>query len=82
MSASVTGFGADRSFEYAKAERIVDLQFGYEFQSGAAKGLSLLVQVNNATNEPYEEYYNQDETQVRQNSRYGRTVLFGINYKM
>ncbi len=80
--AEVTGFGADRSFEYAKAERIVDLQFGYEFQSGAAKGLSLLVQVNNATNEPYEEYYNNDPTQVRQNTKYGRTVLFGINYKL
>ncbi|MDT7834207.1 TonB-dependent receptor [Aquabacterium sp. OR-4] len=80
--AEVTGFGADRAFEYAKAESIVDLQLGYEFSSGPAKGLSLLVQVNNATNEPYEEYYNNDPTQVRQNTKYGRTMLFGINYKM
>ena len=62
-----------------KAERIVDLQFGYEFQSGAAKGLSILVQVNNATNEPYREL-DSNGTQTKLDT-YGRTVLFGVTYK-
>jgi iron complex outermembrane recepter protein len=78
----ITGFGADREFTYVKSERILDLQLGYEFQSGPAKGLSLLLQVNNLTNAVYEEYYNNDPTQVRQSTKYGRTFLFGINYKL
>jgi iron complex outermembrane recepter protein len=77
----VTGFGADRTFEYVKKEQITDLQVGYEFQSGAAKGVSLLLQVNNLNNEPYVEYYNNDPTQTRQVTRYGRSYLFGVNYK-
>jgi len=77
----VTGFGADREFIYIKKESITDLQLGYEFQSGAAKGLSLLVQVNNLNNEPYSEYYSGDPTQTKQYTNYGRTYLFGVNYK-
>lgn len=79
--AEVTGFGADRAFEYAKKEQVTDLQLGYEFQSGAAKGLSILFQVNNVGNEPYVEYYNNDTTQTRQVTRYGKTYLLGVNYK-
>jgi iron complex outermembrane recepter protein len=77
----ITGFGADREFTFVKPERIIDLQLGYEFSGGFAKGLSLLLQVNNVTNEPYQEFYNNDPTQVRQITKYGRTVLFGANYK-
>jgi iron complex outermembrane recepter protein len=77
----ITGFGADRSFEYVKGETIIDLQVGYEIQSGPAKGLSLLFQVNNASNEPYVEYYDNDPTKTRQYTTYGRTYLLGANYK-
>lgn len=77
----VTGFGADRAFEYVKKEKVTDLQLGYEFQSGPAKGLSLLLQVNNLGNEPYVEYYNNDITQTKQYTKYGKTYLFGVNYK-
>ena len=77
----VTGFGADRTFEYVKKEKVTDLQLGYEFQSGMAKGLSVLFQVNNLGNEPYVEYYNNDLTQTKQYTRYGKTYLFGVNYK-
>ncbi|MFG6428356.1 TonB-dependent receptor [Roseateles sp. LYH14W] len=79
--AEVTGFGADRAFEYAKKEQVTDLQLGYEFQGGAAKGLSVVFQINNVGNEPYVEYYNNDLTQTRQYTRYGKTYLFGVNYK-
>jgi iron complex outermembrane recepter protein len=77
----VTGFGADRTFEYVKKETVTDLQLGYEFQSGAAKGLSILFQVNNVGNEPYVEYYNNDLTQTKQYTKYGKTYLLGVNYK-
>lgn len=77
----ITGFGADREFTFVKPERVLDMQLGYEFTSGVAKGLSLLLQVNNLGNEPYQEFYNDDPTQVRQISTYGRTVLLGLNYK-
>jgi len=77
----VTGFGADRTFEYVKKEKVTDLQLGYEFQSGPAKGLSVLLQVNNLGNEPYVEYYNNDLTQTKQYTKYGKTYLFGVNYK-
>ncbi|MFN3304025.1 MAG: TonB-dependent receptor [Roseateles sp.] len=77
----VTGFGADRTFEYVKKEKVTDLQLGYEFQSGMAKGLSVLFQVNNLGNEPYVEYYNQDLTQTKQYTKYGKTYLLGVNYK-
>ncbi len=77
----VTGFGADRTYEYVKKEQVTDLQVGYEFQSGMAKGLSVLFQVNNVGNEPYVEYYNNDLTQTKQYTRYGKTYLLGVNYK-
>ncbi|MCY4744162.1 TonB-dependent receptor [Pelomonas sp. UHG3] len=77
----VTGFGADRTFEYVKKEKVTDLQLGYEFQGGMAKGLSVLFQINNVGNEPYVEYYNNDLTQTKQYTKYGKTYLFGVNYK-
>ncbi|MCV2370855.1 TonB-dependent receptor [Roseateles oligotrophus] len=77
----ITGFGADRTFTYGQKETITDMQVGYEFQSGMAKGVSVLLQVNNLGNEAYTEYYDADPTRTRQVSNYGRTYLFGVNYK-
>ena len=64
------------------AEQIVDFQTGYEFREGTFKGLSLLFQVNNVTNEPYREF------DIGSNFRaealygeYGRTLLVGGVYK-
>jgi iron complex outermembrane receptor protein len=78
--AETEGFGADREFKYARGETLVDLQLGYEFSRGFAKGLGLLVQVNNATNEPYREYEvgSGNDTKLDEN---GRTILFGVSYK-
>ena len=53
----------------------------------AGLGLVLLVlvivlfQVNNLGNEPYVEYYNNDLTQTKQYTKYGKTYLLGVNYK-
>ena len=78
--AEIEGFGADREFKYARAETLVDLQLGYEIQSGFAKGLNFLVQVNNATNEPYREYNNTNNLDTKLDEN-GRTILFGVSYK-
>jgi iron complex outermembrane receptor protein len=76
----VTGFGADREFRYIKAERVTDAQIGYAFGSGTFKGLSVLLQVNNLNNEPYQTY---DSTPNKPNqyTTYGRTTLLGVSYK-
>ncbi len=78
--AEIEGFGADREFKYARGETLVDVQFGYEIQSGPAKGLNFLVQINNARNEPYREYNAGSNTDTKLDE-YGRTVLFGVSYK-
>jgi iron complex outermembrane recepter protein len=78
--AEIKGFGADKEFKYARAETVVDVQLGYEIQSGFAKGLNFLLQVNNANNEPYREF---DISSGRDTKldEYGRTILFGVSYK-
>ncbi len=77
--AEIEGFGADREYKYADAETVTDLQLGYEIQTGPAKGLNFLLQVNNVTNEPYRELdVNGSETKL---DKYGRTMLFGVTYK-
>ena len=76
----ISGFGADRELVFIKPEKAVDLQLGYEFNTGMAKGLSLLLQVNNLTNAPYARYTDTPDTPKEYNT-YGRTMLFGANYK-
>lgn len=77
--AEIEGFGAERTYKYAAAETVTDLQFGYEIQSGIAKGLNILLQVNNLTNEPYREL-DGNGTQTKLDT-YGRTTLLGVSYK-
>ncbi len=77
----ITGFGASRTYTYIKAESIIDLQLGYEFQAGAAKGLSLLLQVNNANDAKYQEFDSVTGS-VNKTNAYGKTVMFGLNYKL
>lgn len=79
----VQGFGADRETRYVKAEKILDFQTSYEFKQGSMEGLSVLLQVNNLDNEPYQEFFRDPGTPDRPRSynEYGRTVLLGLNYK-
>ena len=77
----ITGFGADRELRYVKGERVIDFQIGYEFYEGALKGLGILLQVNNANNSAYQTYQVSTDRPVEY-QKYGRTVLFGVNYKM
>ncbi len=76
----IEGFGGDREYRFTRQETIVDVQLGYEIQSGPAKGLNFLLQVNNATNEPYREYDFSSGRDTKTDT-YGRTLLFGVTYK-
>jgi len=71
----------DRELTYFQGEKVVDLQFGYEFQTGSMKGLSLLVQMNNVNDAPYMRY-RKTKDNVIEDKRFGRTVMIGLNYKM
>ncbi|WP_297506758.1 TonB-dependent receptor [uncultured Caulobacter sp.] len=77
----VTGFGNGRNYRMVKGESVVDSQIGYTFDKGPMAGLSVLAQVNNLTDEPFTTFQNNDERQVIDYQRYGRTYLIGLNYK-
>jgi iron complex outermembrane receptor protein len=74
------------SYTQIKGETVTNLQAGYEFREGRAKGLSFLVQVNNLTNSPYQtsqiSNFNVGPvvTPLEYNS-FGRTILLGVNFK-
>lgn len=80
----IIGFGGDRTLTYIKGEKIIDLQLGYEFDKGWAKGLSLLLQVNNLGNTPFIRYKQHPDGSKEEieNTKYGKTILFGLNYKL
>jgi iron complex outermembrane receptor protein len=69
------------------AETQYDFQMGYSFEHGAYKGLSILLQVNNVTNEPSvqtagPEVGGNGKGQLPwKYNTYGRQFLLGANYK-
>ncbi len=78
----------DRIYQNTMPESTVDLQVGYDFPDGGRlSGLSVLLQVNNVTNEPY-----RTETTAGGISEtvflpsdykeYGRQYLLGFRYKL
>jgi iron complex outermembrane recepter protein len=79
----VQGFGADRETRFIEGEQLIDFQTSYEFGPGRLDGLTLLLQVNNVTNESYREFFRDPGTPDRPRSynEYGRTILFGATYK-
>ncbi|MBV7537078.1 TonB-dependent receptor [Duganella sp. sic0402] len=76
----IGNFANDRALRYVVGENVIDFQIGYTFETGAMKGLGLVVQVNNLRNAAYETY-NGDRAQQLEYAKYGRTVLAGLNYK-
>ncbi len=73
----------ERQLTYIRGERIVDMQVGYEFKSGPAKGLSLTFQANNLTDAVFQKYIvNADGSQqTTESAKYGKTYMLGANYK-
>ena len=62
-----------------KADKVVDLQLGYDFKQ--IEGLSVLFQVNNLTDTAFRSYAG-TEDRPRGYSKYGRQMLLGLNYKL
>ena len=77
----VADFAGDRRLTYVKAETVTDLQLSYEFQAGPAKGLSILFQANNVTDEPYVRYRDTPANEVER-KKFGANYLFGLNFKL
>lgn len=76
----VQGFGADRSLVYIDGESVVDFQTGYTFGDGMLDGVSVLLQVNNLSDEPYRQYFNGNGL-TQKYEEYGRQYLLGVTYK-
>ncbi|MEO6799849.1 MAG: TonB-dependent receptor [Rhodanobacter sp.] len=70
------------------ANRQTDLQLGYTFSTGRWSGLSLLLQASNLTNSPDATVQisglpdNEQLTRPLEYDTWGRSVLFGVSYKM
>ena len=75
----VAGFGNGRDFRTVQGETVVDAQASYFF-GGGATGLSILAQVLNLTDEEFVTFGNEDDRQVIDYQRYGRTYLLGLAY--
>jgi iron complex outermembrane receptor protein len=71
----------DRQLTFIEGTKVLDLQFGYEIQSGPMKNLSFLLQMNNVSNSHFKRYRDAKDN-VIEDRPLGRTVLFGLNYKM
>ena len=76
----IGNFNGSRTLRYVVGESIVDLQLGYTFNEGAAKGLGLLFQVNNLGNDAYRTYTLSKDRPLEY-MKWGRTYLVGANYK-
>ena len=76
----------DRIYQATMAETTVDMQLGYDFpETSMLSGLSVLLQVNNLTNEPYrtETTAGGIDSQVwlpSEYKEYGRQYLLGVRY--
>jgi len=78
----VSGLSLVRESKFVAAESIIDAQVSYDLSEVGVDGLTVLFQVNNLTNEPFTTYQGADKRFVRDFQNYGRTFLFGLNYKM
>ena len=76
----ITDYKDDKEYTFIRGETVVDLQLGYSFSDRSfLKGLSVTFQANNVTNEKSRRYtLDRNNTQ---DTTYGKTYLFGANYK-
>ena len=80
--ADFSGLGGVIQRRLARPETIVDAQIGYDFEGGALDGLSIYVQGQNLTNEPFVSQFNVPVPEaVIDNQEYGRRFLAGFTYK-
>ncbi|GMG88056.1 TonB-dependent receptor [Biformimicrobium ophioploci] len=81
----VYGIGFDTQQVDILGETIVDAQIGYDFgESGISslEGLSVFLQGQNLTDEPFTSLSGDNALQVRDYQSYGKTYLLGFSYKL
>lgn len=78
--AEVSGISANRIFQNARAESIIDAQIGYRFTSGRLEGLALTFQALNLSDAPFVTTQGGDANVIGYES-YGRTYLIGATYR-
>lgn len=81
----VYGIGFDTVQVDVQGETIWDAQIGYDFgEAGVAslEGLSLFLQAQNLTSEPFVSLSGNNALQVRDYQDYGKTYLLGVSYKL
>ena len=77
----IGNFAGNRTLRYVVGEDIVDAQVSYTFNEGHAfEGLTLLLQLSNLTNSSYQTYAGSKDRPL-ENIEWGKTWLFGLNYK-
>jgi iron complex outermembrane receptor protein len=78
----VSGFGANRVQRRSRPETVIDGQIGYEFQPGTMlKGLSVYLQGQNLTDEPFATINPGENLQVINYQEFGRRFMLGANFK-
>ena len=76
----IGNFNGERQLRYVVGENITDAQVRYTFSSGGLAGMTLLVQGSNLTNESYRTYAGSKDRPL-EHIEWGRTLLFGLNYR-
>jgi TonB-dependent receptor len=77
----IGNFNGNRTLRYVVGENITDAQVSYTFgDSSPLTGLSVLFQVSNLTNEPYQTYAESKDRPLEY-IEWGRTYLLGVNYR-
>jgi len=77
-----SNFDGEATRRTVKPEMIFDAQVGYDFAQGSMlQGLSVYLQAQNLTNEPFVSYDNRDPVQILNYQRYGRRYLAGATFK-
>lgn len=75
----IGNFAGNRTLRYVVGENITDAQVSYAF-GGPLEGLSVLLQASNLTDEAYQTYAGTKDRPLEY-VEWGRTYMFGVNYK-
>lgn len=68
-------------YSVAQPENQIDAQVSYTFEKGPLKGLTILAQAYNLTDEPLITYDNNDPRRVINYQTYGASYSLGVSYK-
>ena len=77
----LSGFGANLVRRRAAGEMIIDGQLGYDISTGMLKGVSVYVQGQNLTNEPFTTINGTRSDEIIDYQKYGRRFLAGATFK-